>query len=156
MGCHALLQGTFLTQAWNPHPLHLLKWQVGFFTNSATWEAECLAVRLLPNHTPPTKKKKKRSSEPCYLQNRRKTKKNYNAKVEKSMSQTLFKETKYLISKFLVAIAEIFSEVQFNEFMALVVLHKTSRVSFYSGRGKIYQTTAVRSACENSHMSMCI
>ena len=72
------------------------------------------------------------------------------------MSQTLFKETKYLISKFLVAIAEIFSEVQFNEFMALVVLHKTSRVSFYSGRGKIYQTTAVRSACENSHMSMCI
>ena len=26
-GCHALLQGFFLTQGWNPHPLCLLHWQ---------------------------------------------------------------------------------------------------------------------------------
>ena len=29
MGFHALLQGIFLTQGWNPHLLHLLRWQVG-------------------------------------------------------------------------------------------------------------------------------
>ena len=27
VGCHALLQGTFLTQGWNPHLLHVLPWQ---------------------------------------------------------------------------------------------------------------------------------
>ena len=39
VGCHALLQGTFLTQRENQRLLHLLHWQVGFFTTSATWEA---------------------------------------------------------------------------------------------------------------------
>ena len=29
MGCHALLQGIFLTQGSNPHLLHLLHWQTG-------------------------------------------------------------------------------------------------------------------------------
>ena len=29
MGCHALLQGIFLTQGLNPHLLHLLQWQAG-------------------------------------------------------------------------------------------------------------------------------
>ena len=27
VGCHALLQGIFLTQGWNPHLLSLLQWQ---------------------------------------------------------------------------------------------------------------------------------
>ena len=31
LGCHALLQGIFLTQRSNPHLLHPLQWQVGFF-----------------------------------------------------------------------------------------------------------------------------
>ena len=29
MGCHALLQGIFLTQGLNPHLLHILYWQAG-------------------------------------------------------------------------------------------------------------------------------
>ena len=29
VGCHAVLQGIFLTQGLNPHLLHLLHWQVG-------------------------------------------------------------------------------------------------------------------------------
>ena len=29
VGCHALLQGSFLTQASNPHLLHVLLWQAG-------------------------------------------------------------------------------------------------------------------------------
>ena len=100
-----------------PASLTLLQWQMGFFTNSATWKAECLAALLLPSQAPTTKKKKKKkgSSETYFLQNRRKARKNYNEKEEKMMSQTLFKETKYLISKFFTAIAKIFSEVQFNE-----------------------------------------
>ena len=36
-GCHALLQGIFLTQGSNPCLLCLLHWQVGSLT-SATWE----------------------------------------------------------------------------------------------------------------------
>ena len=39
MGCHFLLQGIFCTQGWNPRLLHLLPWQAGCFTTSATWEA---------------------------------------------------------------------------------------------------------------------
>ena len=35
-GCHELLQGTFQTQWSNPRLLHLLHWQVGSFTTSAT------------------------------------------------------------------------------------------------------------------------
>ena len=27
VSCNALLQGIFLTQGWNPHPLYLLHWQ---------------------------------------------------------------------------------------------------------------------------------
>ena len=41
VGCHALLQGIFLTQGLNPHLLRLLHRQAiteaGFFTTSATW-----------------------------------------------------------------------------------------------------------------------
>ena len=29
VGCHALLQGIFLTQEWTPRVLHLLLWQAG-------------------------------------------------------------------------------------------------------------------------------
>ena len=36
MGCHALLQGT---QGLNPCLLCLLRWQAGFFTTRAIWEA---------------------------------------------------------------------------------------------------------------------
>ena len=39
VGCHALLQGIFLTQWQNPRLLCLLNWQAGSFTTSATWEA---------------------------------------------------------------------------------------------------------------------
>ena len=42
VGCHALFQGIFLTQGSNPHLLHLLHWQAGFFTTNIAWEA--------PNH----------------------------------------------------------------------------------------------------------
>ena len=43
MGCHALLQGIFLTWGLNLCLLYLLDWQIGgFFTASATWEAHCL------------------------------------------------------------------------------------------------------------------
>ena len=39
MGCHAFLQGIFLTQESNPYLLRLLLWQVGIFPTGATWEA---------------------------------------------------------------------------------------------------------------------
>ena len=38
VGCHALLQGIFMTQMSNPLFLHLLYWQVEFFTTSTTWK----------------------------------------------------------------------------------------------------------------------
>ena len=38
VGCHALLQGVFLTQGLNPHLLLSLALAGGFFTTSATWE----------------------------------------------------------------------------------------------------------------------
>ena len=41
MGCRALLQGIFPTQGLNLHLLCLLHWQ-GFFTTSATWEAQAI------------------------------------------------------------------------------------------------------------------
>ena len=40
--CHALLQGIFPTQGSYPYLLGLLYWQAGFFTTSATWEAQYL------------------------------------------------------------------------------------------------------------------
>ena len=40
-GCRALLQGIFPTQGLNLHLLCLLHWQ-GFFTTSATWEAQAI------------------------------------------------------------------------------------------------------------------
>ena len=41
VACHALLlQGIFPTQGSNSCLLHLLDWQGGFFTTSATWEAK--------------------------------------------------------------------------------------------------------------------
>ena len=39
VGCHFLLQGTFLTQGLNPHLLHVLHWQAGSLPTSASWEA---------------------------------------------------------------------------------------------------------------------
>ena len=47
VGCHALLQGIFLTQELNWHPLHLLALVGGFFTTSATWEAPFKDKQLL-------------------------------------------------------------------------------------------------------------
>ena len=42
VGCHALLQGIFPTQGWNPHLLCLLHWQVGSLTlappGKLTWD----------------------------------------------------------------------------------------------------------------------
>ena len=38
VACHALLHGIFPTQGWNPHLLHLLRWQAGSLP-LATWEA---------------------------------------------------------------------------------------------------------------------
>ena len=38
VGCHFLLQGIFPTQGSNPLLLHLLHWQVNFFTTSIIWE----------------------------------------------------------------------------------------------------------------------
>ena len=42
VGCHALLQGIFLTQGSNPWFLCLLNWQAVFFATSATWEAHII------------------------------------------------------------------------------------------------------------------
>ena len=39
VGCHALLQGIFLTQGLNLYLLCLLHWQAGFFTTSTALEA---------------------------------------------------------------------------------------------------------------------
>ena len=38
VGCHALLQGIFLTQGLNPCPLHLPALAGGVSANSTTWE----------------------------------------------------------------------------------------------------------------------
>ena len=40
VGCHALLQGIFLTQRLNPRVLCLLELASEFFTTSATWAAK--------------------------------------------------------------------------------------------------------------------
>ena len=50
MGCHALLQETFLTQGSNPHLLHgsmSLSLAGGFFTARVTWEAPNLTQKIL-------------------------------------------------------------------------------------------------------------
>ena len=39
VGCHALLQGIFLTQGLNLGVLNLLRWHTSFFTTTASWEA---------------------------------------------------------------------------------------------------------------------
>ena len=55
VGCHALLQGIFLTQGLNLYLLCLLHWQAGFFTTSTALEAHkkaekeeylCIHVRV--------------------------------------------------------------------------------------------------------------
>ena len=48
-GCHALLQGIFLTQGSNPD---LLSPALAgrFFTTSATWEVQCIKIKLQPPH----------------------------------------------------------------------------------------------------------
>jgi len=46
VGCHALLQGIFLTQGSNPCLSCLLHWQAGF-TTSATWETHKVLISLL-------------------------------------------------------------------------------------------------------------
>ena len=47
MGCHALLQGIFLTQGSNLHLLMTLALAGGFFTASATWEARNMSTTPL-------------------------------------------------------------------------------------------------------------
>ena len=49
MGCHALLQGIFLTQGSNPCPLYLLHWQAGSLPlawqpdlNYSLWSIQCI------------------------------------------------------------------------------------------------------------------
>ena len=39
VGCHFLLQGTFLSRGLNPHLLHALHWQADSLSTSASWEA---------------------------------------------------------------------------------------------------------------------
>ena len=46
VGCHALLQGIFLTQGSNLHLLYLLHWQAGSSTR-ATWEPPSSEHQLL-------------------------------------------------------------------------------------------------------------
>ena len=38
VGCHALLQGIFQTQGWNPHLLCLLHWQAGSLSLAPPWK----------------------------------------------------------------------------------------------------------------------
>ena len=48
VGCHALLQGIFLTQGLNPclsSLLCLLQWWAGSLPLSATWEAQFLVIQ---------------------------------------------------------------------------------------------------------------
>ena len=47
VGCHALLQKSFLTQGSNWHLLHLPALAGWFFTTSSTWEAPGIALLLL-------------------------------------------------------------------------------------------------------------
>ena len=47
VGCHALLQGIFLTQGSNLHLLMTLALAGGFFTASATWEARNMSTTPL-------------------------------------------------------------------------------------------------------------
>ena len=42
---HYLLQGISPTQGWNPHLLHLLCWEVDFFTTSGSWEASAWNIQ---------------------------------------------------------------------------------------------------------------
>ena len=42
VGSHALLQGIFLTQGWNPHLLHLLLWQAGSLPLAPPGKPSCL------------------------------------------------------------------------------------------------------------------
>ena len=44
MGCHALFQGIFLTQGLSPYLLKTPALASGFFTTSATWEAQTLLL----------------------------------------------------------------------------------------------------------------
>ena len=46
MGCHALLQGIFLTQGSNSSLLYLLHWQMGFFKPLAPGEAHLFMYLL--------------------------------------------------------------------------------------------------------------
>ena len=43
-GCHALLQGIFLTQGSNPHLLHLLLWQTGSLPLAPTGKSPHLSL----------------------------------------------------------------------------------------------------------------
>ena len=59
VGCHSLLQGIFLIQVLNPSLLHLLHWQVGSFSTSATWKVRSyhggggLVAKLFPTLVAP-------------------------------------------------------------------------------------------------------
>ena len=57
MGCHALLQGIFPIQGWNPHLLHLLHWQSGSLllmpTGNTKYLHVCLHAKLLQSCSTP-------------------------------------------------------------------------------------------------------
>ena len=54
VGCHALLQGIFLTQGSNPHLLCLLRWQEGSFPTSATCKDQHMLISLPFDRLPPS------------------------------------------------------------------------------------------------------
>ena len=58
VGCHALLQGIFLTKGLNPHLLHVLHWQVG-------------SLPLVPSGKPTYQKKNKRNTIQITIINKR-------------------------------------------------------------------------------------
>ena len=56
VGRHALLQGIFLTQGWNPHLLRLLHWQVGSLPlvppGKPHWDDTCMEIVALQGSVP--------------------------------------------------------------------------------------------------------
>ena len=49
MGCHALLQGIFKTQGWNPHLLCLLHWQVAFLALAPPYQGTTYLMNQVMN-----------------------------------------------------------------------------------------------------------
>ena len=49
VGCHALLQGIFKTQGWNPHLLCLLHWQVAFLALAPPYQGTTYLMNQVMN-----------------------------------------------------------------------------------------------------------